>query len=103
MKLLKMSVLGSNCVDCELILQGRENTAGESLCQMIQDGLLNGNVSLKMGDCEVYFASDEIIFGFAVTEEKAKAISLLIENGNICLEPFNEANYAGFSLSRSFR
>jgi hypothetical protein len=103
MKLLKMMVFGSNCVDCELVLQGRENTAGESFCQMIHDGLLDGNVSMKMGDSEVYFTVDGVTFGFAVPKERVGAVSLLIENGNICLEPFNESNYTGFSLSRSFR
>lgn len=101
-KSLHFDVVGSNCVDCGLILKGIENTSGATLCRMLYEAIRKGEASVKMRDEEVIIAVDGISFNFSVPEERLRAVKLLLEQRAICLEPIDEINYVGFMLSRNY-
>ena len=101
-KSLHFDVVGSNCVDCGLILKGIENTSGAMLCRMLYDAIRKGEASVKMRDEKVIFAVNEITFNFPVPENRLRAVKSLLEQRTMCLEPIDEINYVGFVLSRNY-
>lgn len=97
---ITMEVRGSNCVDCEIIVWGRENTLGSALCTKFYAGLLEGKASLELEDDMVIFAAENVSCSFPVEDCRKDSVGKLLAYGRFRLEPIEDSFNSGFSLSR---
>lgn len=95
-----MEVRGSNCVDCEIIIKGRDNTLAGALCGKFYTGLREGKASLNLEDNKLIFATENISCSFPVGKDKEESIRSLLGYYNLRLEPLEDGYSSGFSLSR---
>ncbi len=97
-----MELRGSNCVDCQIIIQGKEDTLGAALCGKFYAELLQGKAFLGFENGMIIFAAENISCKFPIEETKKESVKKLIEYGRFRLEPIMDGFNSGFSLSRDF-
>lgn len=99
---IEFEVRGNNCVDCEIVISGRDNTLGAALCGKFYAGLIEGKASLGLEEGMMIFAAENVSCKFPVDENREELIEKLLKYGRFRLEPIEDGFNSGFIISRDF-
>jgi hypothetical protein len=93
--------LGKGTDDCGFILAGLDGTEGASICKKIEEALIRGNMGIDIKNEQISFMVEGVSCMFLADEERLLAINKMLEAGRVQREPYADANYQGFKLTKN--